>query len=61
MTNEFSQNLEFFCATRLDPTRIVKNVTCMIGEHKFVIDGVLASLAPYSGKRRAVLTITNLY
>jgi hypothetical protein len=59
--NEFFQNLEFFCATRLDPTRIVKYVTCMIGEHKFVIDGVLASLAPYSGKRRAVLIITNLY
>jgi hypothetical protein len=62
--NEFFQNLEFFCATRLDSTRIVKNVTLMIGEHKFVIDGVLASLAPSSGKleRRAVLiVITNLH
>ena len=47
-TNEVFQNLEFFCATRLDSTRIVKNVTCMIGEYKFVIDGVLASLTPYS-------------
>ena len=46
--NEFFQNLEFFCATRLDPTRIVENITFMIGEHKFVIDGVLASLIPYS-------------
>jgi hypothetical protein len=45
--NEFFQDLEFFCATRFDSTRIVKNVTCMIGEHKFVIDGVLASLIPY--------------
>ena len=34
----------------------------MIGEHKFIVDGVFASLAPYSGKRRAlVLKITNLH
>jgi hypothetical protein len=42
--NELFQNLEFLCATRLDSTRIVKNVTHMIGEHKFIVDGVLASL-----------------
>jgi hypothetical protein len=42
--NEFFQNLEFFDATRLDSTRIVKDVTRMIGEHKFIVDGVLASL-----------------
>jgi hypothetical protein len=42
--NEFFQSLEFLCATRLDSTRIVKNVTRMIGEHKFIIDGMLASL-----------------
>ena len=44
-TNEFSQSLEFLCATRLDSARIVKNITRMIGEHKFIVDGVLASLA----------------
>jgi hypothetical protein len=43
--NEFSQSLEFLCATALDSARIVKNVTRMIGEHKFIVDGVLASLA----------------
>ena len=43
--NEFSQYLEFLCATALDSARIVKNVTRMIGEHKFIINGVLASLA----------------
>ena len=48
-TNEFFQNLEFFRATRLDPTRIVKNVACVIGEHNFVIDVVLSSLTSYSG------------
>jgi hypothetical protein len=44
-TNESPQNPEFLCATRLDTTGIVKNVTRMIGEHEFVIDAVFASLA----------------
>ena len=42
--NEFFQDLEFIYATRLYASRIVKNITLMIGELKFVIDGVLASL-----------------
>ena len=46
-SNEFPQNFEFICATRLDSTRIVKNVTRVIGEHKFVIDCMLASLTPW--------------
>jgi hypothetical protein len=45
-SNEFLQNPEFLCAPRLDSPRIVKNVTVMIGEHEFIIDVVLASLAP---------------
>ena len=45
-TNEFSQSLEFLCATALDSARIVKNITHMVGKHKFVVDDVLASLAP---------------
>jgi hypothetical protein len=44
-SNEFLQNAEFLCATCLDSARIVKNVAPMIGEHKFVVDVVLASLA----------------
>ena len=44
-TNEVFQNLELFYATRLDSTRVVKNVTRMIGEGKFIVDVVLASLA----------------
>ena len=43
--NEFLQNPKFFYATRLNSPRIVKNVTVMIGEDKFVVDVVLASLA----------------
>ena len=42
--NEFSQNIEFVFATRLDSTRIMKDVTPMIGEHKFIVDVVLAPL-----------------
>jgi hypothetical protein len=45
-SNEFFQNLEFFYATRLNSTRIVKDVSRMIGEHNFIVDGVLASLRP---------------
>ena len=44
-SNELSQNPELLCATRLDSARIVKNVTLVIGEHNFVVDLVLASLA----------------
>jgi hypothetical protein len=47
--NEFFQSLEFLRATRLDSTRIVKNVTRMIGEYKFIVDGMLASLRPHLG------------
>jgi hypothetical protein len=43
-SNEFLQNFEFLCATRLDSTRIVKNITLVIGEHKLVVDPVFASL-----------------
>jgi hypothetical protein len=42
--NEFLQNFKFFCATRLDSTRIVKNVTRMTGEREFIIDTVLSPL-----------------
>jgi hypothetical protein len=45
VSNEFLQNFEFLRATRLDSTRIVKNVTLMTGEHKLVVDSVFASLA----------------
>jgi hypothetical protein len=44
--NELLQSLKFLYTTRLDSARIVKNVTHMIGKHKFMIDAVLASLAP---------------
>ena len=45
-SNEFFQDLEFLFVTCLDSLRIVKNITLMIGEHKLVVDPVLASLAP---------------
>jgi hypothetical protein len=43
-SNELLQNLEFLCATTIDSARVVKNVTRVIGEHKLVVDCVLASL-----------------
>ena len=45
-SNEVLQNPEFVYATCLDSARIVENVTLVIGEHKFVINAVLASLVP---------------
>ena len=57
--NEVFQSLEFLYATQLDSTRIMKNVAHMIGEHKLIVDGVLALLSAMSksmpvGKRREV-------
>jgi hypothetical protein len=43
--NKFFQDLEFLFVTSLDSLRIVKNITLVIGEHKRVVDAVLASLA----------------
>ena len=48
VANEGLQDLEFIYATRLDTAKVMKNETLMIGEHKFVVDAVLASLAPCS-------------
>ena len=59
--NEFFQNLEFFYATRLDSTRIVKDVTRMIGEHKFIVDGVLASLRSRLGANEEEYSITHIH
>jgi hypothetical protein len=46
MPNEFLKNFEFLSATRFDSARIVKGVTLMIRELKFIVDAVLASLVP---------------
>jgi hypothetical protein len=45
-SNEVFQDLELFNATRLYALGIVKDITLMIGEYKFVVDLVLAPLAP---------------
>jgi hypothetical protein len=59
-TNEFFQNLEFLRATRLDSARIVKNVTRMIGEYKFIVDGVPASLTPRLGNEEKYCDYSHL-
>ena len=43
-SNKIFQDLELLLITRLYSLGIVKNVTWVIGEHKLVIDVVLASL-----------------
>ena len=45
--NEIFQDLEFVNAARLDSPRIVKDITRMIREHKFIVNLVLASLTPW--------------
>ena len=59
--NELSQYLEFLCATALDSARIVKNVTRIIGEHKFIVDGVLASLAQCQWANKESRILTNIH
>jgi hypothetical protein len=44
-SNEFFQDIKFLFVTGLDSLRIVKNITLVIGEHKGIIDAVLAPLA----------------
>jgi hypothetical protein len=42
--NEFFQGFELLFVAGLDSLRIVKNITLVIGEHKCVVNAVLASL-----------------
>ena len=44
--NELFQDPKFIYATRLYSSRIMKDITLMIGEHQLVVDLVLASLDP---------------
>ena len=43
--NKHFQDLKCLLVTRLDSLRIMKNIALVIGEHKLVVDAVLASLA----------------
>ena len=46
-SNEIFQDMEFVNAARLDSLRIVEDITRVIGENEFVVDLVLAPLAPW--------------
>ena len=46
-SNEIFQDIEFVNAARLYSFRIVKDITLVIGENEFVVDLVLAPLAPW--------------
>ncbi len=43
--NEPPQNLYFLNTTSLDTTRVVENITLMVGKLKLVVDFVFAALA----------------
>ena len=63
-SNEIFQDLEFVNATRLDSLRIVKDITCVIGENEFVVDLVFAPLALWLARSnrsevRQLLTLTD--
>jgi hypothetical protein len=45
LSNEFLHDLQFLVATGLESAGIVKYVAVMIGEHKFILDVVLAPLS----------------
>ena len=49
LLNKLPNNSQFLVATCLESARIMKNVAGIIGEHKFIIDIVLATLAQGSG------------
>ena len=53
LSNKSLHDREFVIAPSLKPARIVKNVSVMTGEAKFMLDGVLATLAHGSGRAEA--------
>ena len=52
-SNKISQDPEILLVTRLNSLGIVKNITLVIGEHKLVVDAVLASLVSCSSLEAA--------
>ena len=45
LSNKFLYNLQFLIATSLESAGVVKYVAVMIGEHKLILDVVLAALS----------------
>ena len=59
--NKIFQDLESLLVARLDSLGIVKDITGVIGEYKFVIDAVLASLTPCERQpTRIMLLLTSI-
>jgi hypothetical protein len=48
LSNKVLHNPQFFVVSRLKSAGIMKNITIMIGENKFVIDPVIATLCEES-------------
>jgi hypothetical protein len=45
LSNKFLHDLQFLIATSLKSAGVVEHVAVMIGEHKFILDVVLATLS----------------
>jgi hypothetical protein len=45
LTNKLLHDLQFLVATGLESAGVVKYVAVMIGEHKYILDVVLAALS----------------
>jgi len=61
-SNESLQNVYFLCGTALDAPGIMKNISRVVREHKFIVDLVLATLAQNQGgdNRQHLLSRTSM-
>lgn len=53
LSNELLHNSQLLVATSLESAGIVEDISLMIGEHKFILDVVLAALTQKSGTENA--------
>ena len=53
LPNELLHNSQLLVATSLESAGIVKNISLMIGEHKLILDAVVAALTQQSGTDKA--------
>jgi hypothetical protein len=52
LSNKFLHDLQLLVATGFESARVVKYVAIVIGEHKFILDVVLAALSKARSKDR---------
>jgi hypothetical protein len=60
LSNKLLHDLQFLVATGFESAGIVKNVTAMIGEDKFILDVVLATLSKDQAQPKRCTRDTNV-